>query len=838
MGAAVSSEEGPVEAAANLSPSAWQAQVVSEYEKLRRQEFGTDGDEVEPGAFAAGMQHGHAREGRDGAHNGAPKGRPPPLKHRPSSQETMDTVAPTSNARGGSVASGPTSHDGDDVEESAYEEEGEGVGEGEEGEVEGEGESEVEADDEEGEEEGEEEGDDDDDEDEHSLGSEEGSPNGHAPPLKRSRAYGSHEAPGYSFLPPPYGGAASSAPPPPYGGPAARGGAYQHAPPHLHPPSPHQPLPHRSSAHQAAHQAPPPPYHRYPPHVHPFHSAADPPHGGPPHGGPHRAGPPRAGPPHEGPPHAGPASHGPPSHGGRLPHSGPPHAGPPRSSGPPRSGPPHAGPPQAGPPLGGPPRSGPPHAGAPHAAQPHGGPPHAAPPPHGGGCGPCHPWQPSGCSSHAAGGVGPGPIHESSPRLGSSHPGGGSGSGSHGSGSPGHSRSDSLNELNLTMEAALCALYDENLMSIPVTPQLGPLGLDPSSVQSSPSIGCMHAVLPPNALSLPPPHALPHAMAPHGPPSRSMPMLPGPAPMHWPPPPGHWAPPPRGGNPCASSAAAAASLRPGSAQPGSELPPAARPKLEDGVPPLHVPAPCAVSSLPHAPGPPGHTIPRSSPPPTTLMDGAYSSTSDRVPRLVWQQWEDDLILKTVAELGPKWRKVASLLAHRSDDAVRNRWHRLSNAASNANSQPNPETGEQGGQSNVYRCSRCGQPKRNHRCTAPDLGKEFERAEPKPQAESRLGWSRHEDEIILSAVNEFGPKWVEICQRLRGRTEHAARNRYHRLVAREGGESSREVAFQGPPPPHPQSHPQSHPPLHPPPHAPPHPWNGSELAVECDLPPRP
>ena len=31
-----------------------------------------------------------------------------------------------------------------------------------------------------------------------------------------------------------------------------------------------------------------------------------------------------------------------------------------------------------------------------------------------------------------------------------------------------------------------------------------------------------------------------------------------------------------------------------------------------------------------------------------------------------------------------------------------------------------------------------------------------------------------------------PKWVEIATRLPGRTEHAARNRYHRLTSRNGG----------------------------------------------------
>ena len=52
---------------------------------------------------------------------------------------------------------------------------------------------------------------------------------------------------------------------------------------------------------------------------------------------------------------------------------------------------------------------------------------------------------------------------------------------------------------------------------------------------------------------------------------------------------------------------------------------------------------------------------------------------------------------------------------------------------------------------------------------------------------RSAWTRVEDDIILSSVNEFGPKWVEIAARLPGRTEHAARNRYHRLASRAPGQ---------------------------------------------------
>ena len=198
-------------------------------------------------------------------------------------------------------------------------------------------------------------------------------------------------------------------------------------------------------------------------------------------------------------------------------------------------------------------------------------------------------------------------------------------------------------------------------------------------------------------------------------------------------------------------------------------------------------------------------------------------------------------MRSVDEMGPKWRKIAALLPNRSDDAVRNRWHRLSEAQRHRedlglgasigpDGQPSSlPQGNIGDRSSVYRCSRCGQPKKAHVCTAPEamssaeqvracafflphpprnmsllllshlslcaplstrsltqakLRKDMQSSDPAQQnGDLRSAWTKTEDEIILSSVNEFGPKWVEIAGRLPGRTEHAARNRYHRLVSR-------------------------------------------------------
>ena len=45
---------------------------------------------------------------------------------------------------------------------------------------------------------------------------------------------------------------------------------------------------------------------------------------------------------------------------------------------------------------------------------------------------------------------------------------------------------------------------------------------------------------------------------------------------------------------------------------------------------------------------------------------------------------------------------------------------------------------------------------------------------------RVSWTSREDQIILDGVHDLGHKWNRLAHRLHGRTEHAIRNRYHRL----------------------------------------------------------
>lgn len=120
-------------------------------------------------------------------------------------------------------------------------------------------------------------------------------------------------------------------------------------------------------------------------------------------------------------------------------------------------------------------------------------------------------------------------------------------------------------------------------------------------------------------------------------------------------------------------------------------------------------------------------------------------------RKEWIGQEDEIIRASVLTYGCRWRKIAAMLPGRSDDAVRNRWSRLRETMQGDLPIPQPVK----------------------RTNAEEKEKSGSKVE-------RVSWTRAEDTIILSSVQELGHKWNQIQTRLPGRTDHAIRNRFHRL----------------------------------------------------------
>lgn len=132
-----------------------------------------------------------------------------------------------------------------------------------------------------------------------------------------------------------------------------------------------------------------------------------------------------------------------------------------------------------------------------------------------------------------------------------------------------------------------------------------------------------------------------------------------------------------------------------------------------------------------------------------------------------------------------------MLPGRSDDAVRNRWNRLKleDAVAAGEALPAdeittllPEPSAAATASSSSRGAAGELPKEKKpgggvKSSASHAAKESKEGREKPE---RVSWSKVEDELILASVSELGHKWNRIAERLPGRTDHAIRNRFHRL----------------------------------------------------------
>jgi hypothetical protein len=124
------------------------------------------------------------------------------------------------------------------------------------------------------------------------------------------------------------------------------------------------------------------------------------------------------------------------------------------------------------------------------------------------------------------------------------------------------------------------------------------------------------------------------------------------------------------------------------------------------------------------------------------MEGGDETSGSRAGQKTapWTRTEDQVISEAVKRFGCKWGVLSALLPGRTDNAVRNRWHRLERArkwreevasrrqggslsaldAEELAPPPPPSlalsAGPRTSGSGGYKCGRCGQPKRGHLCT--------------------------------------------------------------------------------------------------------------------------
>lgn len=114
-------------------------------------------------------------------------------------------------------------------------------------------------------------------------------------------------------------------------------------------------------------------------------------------------------------------------------------------------------------------------------------------------------------------------------------------------------------------------------------------------------------------------------------------------------------------------------------------------------------------------------------------------------RTAWSREEDDLIREHVRQRGLHWRNAEQQFPGRSDDAIRNRFKRLTEEAT-----PRACTDAPRSQSD--------------------------------DAEKRVSWTSKEDALIVQTIQKNKKtSWTALHTLLPSRTPHAIRNRFNRLM---------------------------------------------------------
>jgi len=160
-----------------------------------------------------------------------------------------------------------------------------------------------------------------------------------------------------------------------------------------------------------------------------------------------------------------------------------------------------------------------------------------------------------------------------------------------------------------------------------------------------------------------------------------------------------------------------------------------------------------------------------------------SVRSSSINRRAWSAEEDQTIRECVAQMGMRWRLIAPLLPGRSDDSVRNRWKRLQEEdAGEAGDEPQDDDESRAGRGDGAKKHKASGESKRHSKVAKTTHAKHERDGEEEQGQ-RVSWSSYEDQVIVQAVQELGPRWCAVAARLPSRTDQAVRNRWNRLQQR-------------------------------------------------------